>query len=70
MKTLMNRWKCKFCGSTDFKLMDTTLMVGFKDIEEPYYYHYSEDYGKGCRQRINYKKIFEYAEIVKENENI
>ncbi len=57
------QWKCKFCDSHDFALMDTTLMVGFGEIEEPYYYHYG-DYKNGCRQRIPYKDIFKYAEIV------
>lgn len=64
MKYVIDKWKCKYCSSEDFTLMDTTLMVGFNEVEEPYYYHYG-DYEKGCRQRIPYKEIFKYAKIIK-----
>jgi len=60
-----NKWKCKFCGSKEFVLMDLVLMIGTKEIQDPYYYHYG-DYEKGCRQRISYKSIFDYAKIIKE----
>ena len=46
-------WVCKYCGSTDFTLME---IEGHKK----YWYHYG-DYELGCRQRIPFNKIEQYA---------
>jgi len=63
------KWRCKYCQGTSFVLMDTTLMLNTKTIEDPYYYHYG-DYEQGCRQRIPFQEIFKYAEIEEYDEEI
>jgi len=43
---------CKFCGG-DAHLMELPKSYGLKGKGRYYYYHYSEDYDLGCRQRLN-----------------
>lgn len=61
MTQLPEKMKCKYCG-------DMAVLITDNCNAEPYYYHYSTDYNKGCHQRIN-PDTNRYASLISWNDS-